>query len=168
MLLLLGSLPDGGRVLAQEQMQEQSPNACVQRTIDALEPLWQTQHEAVGDLNLFTHPCTGGLYLVDAPAPNDALHVLWQGWWLLDACSLQWQDGNLDREPGPTIMLIGRFLTGIGPTGHEPFVARVRATYDGAGWQILEPQTNLTQDLQADCDTEHPLGSAFSDRETHQ
>lgn len=124
---------------------DDAPHQCVQDAADELVHLWQTHHADLGYLNIYTHPCTGGLYLIDPRAPNDELHVLWQGWWLQGLYRPVWRDNDSQAGSSPTLELTGRFITGAGPTGHESFTARVSATHSSTGWTILEPQTEISE-----------------------
>ena len=78
LVMFFAGLLSAGTALAQVQ----TPHQCVQDAADDLVHLWQTHHVDLGYRNIYTHPCTGGLYLIDPRAPDDELHVLWQGWWL--------------------------------------------------------------------------------------
>ncbi|MFK7914308.1 MAG: hypothetical protein AB8B93_10375 [Pseudomonadales bacterium] len=141
LLILLASLFIGSGAFAQVQ----APHDCVLDAPDALVHLWQTHHAELGYQNIYTHPCTGGVYLIDPRAENDVVHVLWQGWWLQRLYPPVWDDNHsvTDAGTGPTLALTGRFITGAGPTGTEPFTARIFASYSELGWAIHEPQTNV-------------------------
>lgn len=117
------------------------PYPCVSETQDELRLLHQAHHEAVDTINLYTHPCTGGLYLVEPNKAPEVLNVLWEGWWLQGLYRPQW----IESDNGRVLELTGRFITGAGPTGAQPFDARFRITQSDSGWRVTEPQVDIPQ-----------------------
>ena len=82
-----------------------------------------------GGMVLATHPCSGGLYLLQAGEDAIPLH---QGWWLHELIGASWAGGD-------AIEVCGRFITGIGPSGATPFTARILARRQAGRWQTQQP-----------------------------
>lgn len=85
---------------------------------------------------LYTHRCSGGIYLIDSTLSHDGLFEsavpVVQGWWL-DSIMRVYQP---DMQ---SIVVDGRFITGVGPRGAQPFYARIRLIWGAGVWQVEEP-----------------------------
>jgi len=90
--------------------------------------------QVVGD-----HRCAGGPYLLAASAPaTDAsapLVKLVPGWWLHEFVSARWLDAARTA-----LQVRARYVTGVGPSGAEPFAVQVIARRVGERWQVAEPE----------------------------
>ncbi len=86
-------------------------------------------------LELFTHPCSGGLYLVDKTLNpsgqlDKAVPVI-QGWWL--------HSFNNVIQKNNELIVLAKFVTGVGPVGSRPFYARVMLQKKENSWLVGEP-----------------------------
>lgn len=88
------------------------------------------------DVSLYTHPCSGGIYIVDTnidPAGEIGNAIpLVQGWWLEDYIGAHWSGHG-------RIEVRARFITGVGPSGVWPFTAWIQAQRLGRDWLVEEP-----------------------------
>lgn len=90
-------------------------------------------------LALVSHPCSGGVYLVDSSKATEgqetaeAMFSVVQGWWLQSLKRVTLIDDN-------TVVVAGRFLTGVGPMGARPFSALITVTKHGKVWRAGEPK----------------------------
>ena len=110
-------------------------SACVLQETSKLRLLHQAIDEPVV-INLYTHPCTGGLYLVEPNKTPDDLTVLHEGWWLQGLYRPQWRVTGDGR-------VLELYLTGVGPNGAEPFVGRISVMQVAGGWRVLEPEVDV-------------------------
>lgn len=109
---------------------------CVQDQSKELRLLWQVKPGTAGYYNIFTHPCSGGIYIVDPNSKDKNLAVLNEGWWLQGMYRPIWH--ATDR-----LILRGSFLTGVGPSGNRPFEAHLSARLTEDGWLVEAPVTDL-------------------------
>lgn len=90
-------------------------------------------------LSVFSHPCSGGLYLLDSPKGSDAglgagtVAPVVQGWFFQDSLKTR-------KLSDDAIRVSARFLTGVGPKGYRPFHAVVVVKRVNGQWQVSEPQ----------------------------
>lgn len=90
-------------------------------------------------LSVFSHPCTGGLYLLDSPTGSDTglaagtVAPVVQGWFFQDSL-------KTERLSEDAVEVSARFLTGVGPKGYRPFNAVVRMNRVDGLWQVDEPE----------------------------
>ena len=90
-------------------------------------------------LSVFSHPCSGGLYLLDAPTGSDAglgsgtVVPVVQGWFFQDSL-------KTERLSEDAVKVAARFLTGVGPMGYRPFHAVVVVKRVDGRWQVGEPE----------------------------
>jgi hypothetical protein len=92
--------------------------------------------ETLDDIEIYTHDCSSGLYLVDkrtglAGDLRKATPIV-QGW-LLQSLQLATM---LDPD---TLLLEASFVTGVGPKGARPFKAQIRVLRDNDTWVAQEP-----------------------------
>lgn len=109
---------------------------CVLAAPDKLRLLWQVNTDPKTYHNIYTHPCSGKIYIVDPNRAGGELQPLWQGWWLQGLYPPRFTDGA-------TLTLLGKFITGVGPTGSRPFLARLTANLTPTGWQMDEPELDV-------------------------
>ncbi|MGD8417264.1 MAG: hypothetical protein PVH91_09420 [Pseudomonadales bacterium] len=91
------------------------------------------QPDAAG-YGIYAEQCDGGLYLVN-PVSGERLTRINETWWLEAFESAQWASD--DHE---AIVVLASYITGIGPTGVQPFQARIVVTRTPQGWLPGEPQ----------------------------
>lgn len=93
-------------------------------------------HQIDATKQLYTHRCSGGIYLVDKEISSEGLLdsavPVVQGWWLDSIVSVHQPDKQ-------SIIIDGRFITGVGPCGVYPFYARILLTRLPKSWQAEEP-----------------------------
>ena len=122
------------------QIQDGSPArsvvlTCVQQSPERLTRLWQIHTPDPGYLDILTHPCSGAIYIADPNAAERGMSVLWQGWWLQGMYPPVWNGRD-------ALQLRAKFITGVGPTGAQPFVASISARRTAVGWMVDEPVTD--------------------------
>lgn len=82
--------------------------------------------------------CPGGLFLqqsekfwLDTDKPFTPIGF---GWWLTELASVSWQD------TAKTLLKVrATYLTGIGPTGNQPFNVEINITENESSWVASEP-----------------------------
>jgi len=98
-------------------------------------------HDAILEtFGLYQTRCDGGLYLVDLQHHRKMWRVN-ESWWLEKIESMAW----VDPAAANGIEVIATYITGIGPTGVQPFRARVVMRRGGGGpggytWTPGEPE----------------------------
>lgn len=116
-----------------------APSGCVLDEPGKLRFLHQVLDEAVDTISLYTHPCSGGLYLADPNKASDKLTVLHEGWWFEGLFRPQWRKA----DEGRALELTGEYITGVGPTGVQPFIGRIGVAQMDSGWRVLEPEVDV-------------------------
>lgn len=113
-------------------------------TIDLAEiehRLMLADHDAILEtFGLYRTECDGGLYIVDLQHRRKMWRVN-ESWWLDKIVSMAW----VDPDKADAIEVIAIYVTGIGPTGVQPFKARVVMHRGGGGplgyeWTPGEPE----------------------------
>ena len=93
--------------------------------------------------NINTHPCSGGVYLAQVGGPQHHILAAWEGWWLQGL----YKPAFIETPSGTQLQVTGSFLAGVGPSGMEPFTARVSFLVNGDPqsdvWQTLEPDVDI-------------------------
>lgn len=84
---------------------------------------------------IYEEACDGGLYLVDLNQGQRLLRIN-ENWWLYKFESAKWRDPESPNE----IVTLAQYVTGIGPTGAQPFRARIVVKRAGRGWIAQEPE----------------------------
>ena len=103
--------------------------------------LMLADHDAILEtFGLYRTQCDGGLYLVDLQHHQKMWRVN-ESWWLDRIESIAW----VDPDKADAIEVIAIYITGIGPTGVQPFKARVVMHRGGGGprgysWTPGEPE----------------------------
>lgn len=130
---------DAAGVVAQQKQSAVQSNfhvICEPRRDRLLQSLRDAQGRSVsfyGD-----HRCPGGPYLEDGaqewPGQEPTLVKLVK-WWLYEFINARWTD-----EGRAEISVRARYITGIGPTGNQPFSVQVKARRMGDGRQVDEPE----------------------------
>ena len=87
-------------------------------------------------IDIYTHDCSSGLYMVDQRTDSagdlrNATPIV-QGWLLQTLHSATILDAD-------TLLLEASFVTGAGPTGARPFSAHIRVLRDDDNWVAQEP-----------------------------
>ncbi len=102
---------------------------------NVLEVLPDDKRESMhGFYGIYPEPCDGGLYLVSLP-DGKRLARINENWWLEDFESARWQSPAHEA-----IVVVASYITGIGPTGVQPFRARIVITRRPHGWVPDEPE----------------------------
>ena len=125
--------------LPKEPKELKAPHGCVLQERDKLHLMHQVVDEAVDVINFYTHPCSGGLYLTAPNKAPDKLTVLYEGWWLQGLYRPQWRQ----TDDGRALEITGSYITGVGPAGSRPFVARIRIVQTDIGWRVFEPEVDV-------------------------
>ncbi len=89
--------------------------------------------------HLALYGCKGGLFLIDTDQRRPLLRIN-QSWWLDTLADSSW---NTD---GTALTVTASFITGIGPTGAQPFTWQFAVSQDETGaWQSLEIEPGLSE-----------------------
>ncbi|MCH9671223.1 MAG: hypothetical protein K0U93_07215 [Gammaproteobacteria bacterium] len=84
-------------------------------------------------VSMYSNRCNGGVYLVEAGPSPMPLRVSY--WWLDEFRAARITPG----DPSPdALTIVATYITGIGPTGAQPFEASTTIRWSDSGW-ITEP-----------------------------
>jgi len=95
-----------------------------------------SEHDASqGVYAFYPEPCDGGLYMLALGSMEPMTRVN-ESWWLEELESVQWADGRRANE----IVVTASYITGIGPTGVQPFRARIVLKKLQGAWVPQTPE----------------------------
>lgn len=134
-LLLSVAVNASAQALTSVDQEATYPSAKVVDCVFA-EPARAHLLETLGTIQIYTHPCTSGLYLADLQVATgdgvgQAIPVV-QGWILQSLLGVK-------RTSADIVLVSGRFVTGVGPVGARPFNAQITVRREVETWHADEP-----------------------------